>query len=150
MVGLFQINSVCCRMASTGIAKWQLQSCMLVKHYWCICSVSYCEDDKCCHQTLILFSVSHSHYWKCKRVENCLAIISTISCTAAKWPRGLRPLACWDRGFESEWMDVFRLWVLCVVKYRYLWGAEHSSRGVLPSVLSSLVWLSSLDKTLAY
>jgi len=32
-------------------------------------------------------------------------------------------------------MAVSLLWVLCVVKYRSLHGADHSSRGVLPSVV---------------
>jgi hypothetical protein len=32
-------------------------------------------------------------------------------------------------------MDVCLLWVLCVVRYRYLCGADLSSRGVLPSVI---------------
>jgi hypothetical protein len=48
---------------------------------------------------------------------------------------GLRPLAYWDCGFEShrgEWMSVVRL---CVVRYRSLRRADHSSRGVLPTVM---------------
>ena len=32
-------------------------------------------------------------------------------------------------------MDVCLLWVLCVVKYRFLSRADHLSRGVLPSVV---------------
>jgi len=31
-------------------------------------------------------------------------------------------------------MDVFLLWLLCVVRYRSLWRTDNSSRGVLPSV----------------
>ena len=32
-------------------------------------------------------------------------------------------------------MDLCLLWILCVVRYRYLRRADHSSRGVLPSVV---------------
>ena len=35
----------------------------------------------------------------------------------SQWPGGLRPLACWDFGFESHGgMDVCPLWVVCVPK----------------------------------
>ena len=49
-------------------------------------------------------------------------------------------------------MDVCLLWVLCVVRYRSLLGADHLSRGVLPSVCVSWVWSWSLDnvEALAY
>jgi hypothetical protein len=34
-----------------------------------------------------------------------------------QWPRGLRPLTCWDCGFEPPGgMGVCLLWVLCVVR----------------------------------
>jgi hypothetical protein len=36
-------------------------------------------------------------------------------------------------------MDICLLWVLCVVRYRSLWWADHSSRGVLPTVVRH-VW----------
>jgi hypothetical protein len=50
---------------------------------------------------------------------------------------GLRPFACWDCVFESRWgMDVCLLWVLCVVMYRCLHRADHSSRGALHSVIA--------------
>jgi hypothetical protein len=52
------------------------------------------------------------------------------------WPRGLRPLACWDCGFESHrGMDVCFLWALCVVRKRSLRRASYSSIEVLPSVI---------------
>ena len=35
----------------------------------------------------------------------------------------------------GAWMSVCLLWVLCVVRQRSLRGANHSSRGVLPSVV---------------
>jgi hypothetical protein len=46
---------------------------------------------------------------------------------------GLRPLACCDRGFESH-PEHGCLSVVCVVRYRSLRRADHSSRGVLPTV----------------
>jgi hypothetical protein len=54
--------------------------------------------------------------------------------------RGLRPLACWDCGFGS--VDMYLLWVLCVVRERSVRRADHSSRGILQSV----VCLSVIEK----
>jgi hypothetical protein len=48
---------------------------------------------------------------------------------------GLRPLACWDCGFESGRGRGCLSLVLCVVKYRSLSRDYHSSRGVLPNVV---------------
>ena len=47
----------------------------------------------------------------------------------------LRPIACWDCGFESRQGHAYLSFVLCVVTYRSLWWAGHSSRGFLPSVV---------------
>ena len=51
--------------------------------------------------------------------------------------RGLRstppPITCWDDWFESL-LEHGYLSVVCVVRYRSLLLARHSSRGVLPSV----------------
>ena len=44
-------------------------------------------------------------------------------------------------------MDVYLLWVLCVVKYRSLRRAYHSSRGVLPTVLCRCVWSRNHKKS---
>jgi hypothetical protein len=53
---------------------------------------------------------------------------------------GLRLLVCCDRGFESHrGMDVC---LLCVV--RGLRWADHSSRGVLPTVARRCVWSRNL------
>ena len=49
----------------------------------------------------------------------------------------LQPLACWDCGFEyprGTSMSVSVSFV-CVAKYRCPWRADHSSRGVLLSVV---------------
>ena len=41
-------------------------------------------------------------------------------------------------------MDVCLLWVLCVVRLRSLRRADHSSRGVLPTVVRRCVWSRNL------
>ena len=45
--------------------------------------------------------------------------------------------------------DVCRLWVLCVVRWRSLWRADHSSRGVLPTVVRRCAWSWILDNEMA-
>jgi len=55
---------------------------------------------------------------------------------------GLRPLAYWDCGFESH-RGHGRLSVasvVCLVRYRCLRRADHSSTGVLPTVVRRCVW----------
>jgi hypothetical protein len=49
-------------------------------------------------------------------------------------------------------MDVCRLWVLCVVRKGSLRRVDHSSRGVLPTVVRRCVWSWILDneKALAH
>ena len=74
---------------------------------------------------------------------------SCRSKSRSHWPRGLRcrlrPLACWDCGFESHrGMDICLLWVMCVVRQRSLRRADHSSRGVLPTVVRRCVWSRNL------
>jgi len=51
------------------------------------------------------------------------------------WVRG-RFLAGIAGSNPTGGMDVCLLWVLCVVRYRFVRRADHSSRGVLPSVIS--------------
>jgi hypothetical protein len=41
-------------------------------------------------------------------------------------------------------MDVCLLWVLCVVRWRSLRRADHSSRGVLPTVVCHCMWSRTL------
>jgi hypothetical protein len=41
-------------------------------------------------------------------------------------------------------MDVCLLWVLCVVRWRSLRRADHSSRGILLTVLRRYVWFKNL------
>ena len=56
----------------------------------------------------------------------------------AVWGVGLRPLACWDCGFESH------RGVLCVVRYRSLRRTDHASRGVVPNVMRRCLWSRNL------
>jgi hypothetical protein len=62
----------------------------------------------------------------------------------AVYGEGVRPLACWDRVFESHRGHGCLLWVLCVLRQRSLRRADHSSRGVLPTVLLRCVWSRNL------
>jgi hypothetical protein len=41
-------------------------------------------------------------------------------------------------------MDVYLMWVLCVVRHRSVRRADHSSRGVLPTVMRRCVWCRNL------
>jgi len=52
----------------------------------------------------------------------------------------LRPLACWDCGFESRRGHGFVCVLLCVVRKKSLRRADHSSREVLPTVMRRCVW----------
>ena len=64
----------------------------------------------------------------------------------SQWPRGLRPLACWDCGFESRrghgCLSV--LSVACCQVERSLWRADHSFREVLQPVMRLCVWSRNL------
>jgi len=44
----------------------------------------------------------------------------------------------------TEGVDVCLLWVLCFVRYRSVFRADHSSRGVLPTVVRRCVWSRNL------
>ena len=63
---------------------------------------------------------------------------------SAVWGVVLRPLAGWDCGFESHRGHGCLLWVLCVVRWRSLRRADHSSRGVQPTLVSRCVWSRNL------
>jgi hypothetical protein len=54
------------------------------------------------------------------------------------WPRGLRPAAIVGSN-PTGGMEVCLLCVLCVVSYRSLLPADHSFRGVLPTVTRRFV-----------
>jgi len=57
----------------------------------------------------------------------------------AVWSVGLRPLLVVFAGSNpTTCMVVCLLWVLCVVRHRSLRRADHSSRGVLPTLVCSI------------
>jgi hypothetical protein len=65
----------------------------------------------------------------------------------AAWGVGLLPLDCWDYGFEScQGMGVCLLWVLCVVRKRFLRRADYLYIGVLPSVLCPKIMITKSRK----
>ena len=43
-------------------------------------------------------------------------------------------------------IDICIWWMLCDVRYRSLWRAEHSSRGVLPTVVRHCVWSRNIKR----
>ena len=59
----------------------------------------------------------------------------------SQWPHVLKhgPEAAGSN--STRGMDVCLLWTLCVVRHRFLWWVDHSSRGVLLSVLCLRVGL---------
>jgi hypothetical protein len=65
-----------------------------------------------------------------------------LSVWMAQYVIGLRPLAFCIREFESHQGHVCLsvLCVLCDVRQRSMWRADHSSRGVLPTVARRCVW----------
>ena len=67
----------------------------------------------------------------------------------SRWLSGLlrrsaatRLLRLWVRIPAEAWLSVS--WVLYAVRWRSLWRAYHSSRGVLPNVVRRCVWSSNL------
>jgi len=68
----------------------------------------------------------------------------------SQWPRGLRRWL-WGRSpaemvgsNPTRGIDVCLLWVLCVVRWRSVRRADHSSRGVVLTVLGRCVWSRNL------
>jgi len=71
-----------------------------------------------------LFDIpQHFHIVNCITWPHCLGRGSATA----------RLLELPDRITPRAWF--LSLWMLCVVRYRCLWRADHSSRGVLPSVV---------------
>jgi len=66
----------------------------------------------------------------------------SISCRS-RWPCGLRPLACRDCGFESRRRQIYLSVVITVRWSKSLHRADHSSRGVLPTVVCLSVIVKS-------
>jgi len=64
------------------------------------------------------------------------AVFYGLYCTVicrSHWPRGLWPLACWGCGIESH--RAHGCLIVVIVRQRSLQRADHSSRGVLPTMV---------------
>ena len=57
---------------------------------------------------------------------------------------GLLPLTCWDLEFKSHRGHGYLSVASCVVRQRSLRRADHSSRGVPPTVLRRCVWSKNI------
>ena len=64
----------------------------------------------------------------------------SIKCLTLRGERPCRSPAEIVGSNPTGGMDICLLWVSCVVRYRSLRRADHSSRGVLPTVLRRYVW----------
>ena len=64
---------------------------------------------------------------------------------------GLRPIACWDCGFEFRWGHgcLSLSSIVCVVRYRFPRRADPSYRGDLPTVVCHCVWSRNLKNEAA-
>ena len=93
-----------------------------------------------------IYKVLISYKW-----DFLLGVITPVTLEAgpsdcAVWVVGLLLIACWDCGFESHWgygcPSVVS--VVCVVRYRSLRRADHSSRGAISTVVRMCVWSRNL------
>ena len=88
-----------------------------------------------------LYRISWNRIYRNKIQRDLVEFYSYISdFSRSQWPRGLRR--------RSAAAHLLGLWVwiplLCVVRYRSLWRADHSSRGVLSTVVPHCVWSKNL------
>jgi len=96
-----------------------------------------------------------------KYLTNVMRAVSvrfgTLKQGRSRWLNGLwrrsaatRLLRLWVRIPPEAWLSVS--WVLCAVRWRSLWRAYHSSRGVLPTVVRRCVWSRNLvnEKSMAH
>ena len=85
--------------------------------------------------------------WSARRRDLCLTTHDTHNRQISKPPVGFEPtISTGERPAEivgsnpTGGMDICLLWVSCVVRQRSLRRADHSSRGVLPTVVRRCVW----------
>ena len=89
----------------------------------------------------ILTYIRHEGMWGGKRgLESLIHNLGTRIMSADRSGRAVKdvdlwPVACWDCGFVSRRGHGCLLWVSWVVMLRSLRRADHSSRGVLPTVV---------------
>jgi len=70
--------------------------------------------------------------WNKSFKENFYSTFARRTWQESKMKQSLRPLDCWDCGFESRWGHGCLLCVLC--RLRPLWRADHSFGGFIPVV----------------
>ena len=76
---------------------------------------------------------------KTSNVSECWYCRSQVAARSKAWVCGRSPAEIVGSN-PIGGIDVCLLWVLCVVRYRSLRRADHSSRGVLPTVVRRCVW----------
>ena len=153
----FVCVSVCmCVWVCVCVCVWE-RVCVCVCVWVCVrvCDfVSVCERERERHCTILhvhtndvrmtwKMSVQYMYRWW---VADCCQQRTGFAHTTVHWDftvskvqmsrsSGLRPLACWDCGFESHRGHGCLAWVLYVARYRSLRQSDRLSRGVLPTVV---------------
>jgi hypothetical protein len=102
---------------------------------------------KICRSLLLQLKIRTSNGTNCTEHSLKKNTVTKSRVCRSQWPSvGLRTVAYWDHGFESRWghgwLSVVS--VVCVLRYRSLRWADHSSRGVLPTVVCPCVWSCNL------
>jgi len=79
-------------------------------------------------------------FWK----NNFIILPFPVAARSKAWvcDRSLAGIA--GANLTGAWMFVCFLWVLCIVRYRSMRRADHSSRGFLPNVVCRCVWSRNL------
>jgi hypothetical protein len=80
------------------------------------------------------FSIVSPH-WSCVLVSMCVGVSVWLGWGGVRVADWILPLALWICEFESRQRNGCLSWVLCVVRYRSWRRTDHSSRGVLLTVL---------------
>ena len=115
----------------------------------CLATLSTCTLRKILGKWMTLEKKTGFLEWQFTGETTKSAFSTDILCTTN---HTCRQLAFWDCGFESHRMHGCLSILLCVVKLKSLWRADHSPRGVLPTVVRRCVWSRNLvnEKTLAH
>ena len=115
----------------------------------CLATLSTCTLRKILGKWMTLEKKTGFLEWQFTGETTKSAFSTDILCTTN---HTCRQLAFWDCGFESHRMHGCLSILLCVVKLKSLWRADHSPRGVLPTVVRRCVWSRNLvnEETLAH
>ena len=124
-------------------------------------SISFCVFLICYRTSMELPEDAADKLWKASELYlknnqftnsvHWLLVSVTVAARSKSWVCG-RSFAETAGYNPTEGIDVCLLWVLCVVRKRYLRWADHSSRGVLPTVVRRYVWSRNLvnEETMAH